>query len=218
MLDRTRTPILVVAVLASLALGGCSLSPNSGRAPHAAIDASRLSGPAPLTVTFDASGSTDDGEIVDYEWTFDGEVSTTRGPHCDHTFCTPGIGEVTLTVTDTNGNVASARVDIVVANSPPVASFYLSDDAPDINEWMTVDGSGSYDPEGSEMEFAWTFGDGGTARGPRAGHAYTSEGSYTVTLTVRDAAGGEAVVRHDVLVHRATPGGGCSGGAPIVLF
>ena len=218
MLERARMPILVVAVLASLALGGCSLSPSGGRAPHPAIDASRLSGPAPLTVTFDASDSTDDGEIVDYEWTFDGEPSTARGARCDHTFRTPGTREVVLTVTDNDGNAASARVDIGVDNSPPVASFHLSDDAPDINEWMTVDGSGSYDPEGSDIEFIWSFGDGGMAKGPTAGHAYTSEGSYTVTLTVRDAAGGEAVVRHDVRVHRATPGGGCSGGGPIVLF
>ena len=217
MLERARTPILVVAILATVALGGCTLTPNGGRSPRPTIDASRLIGPAPLTVTFDASGSTDDGKIVDYEWTFDGVASTTRGACCDHTFRAPRTREVALTVTDNDGNAASTHLDVVVSNSPPVASFFLSSDAPILNERVTFNASGSYDPEGSEIAFVWAFGDGATAQGPTVEHAYTAEGSYTVTLTVRDADGGEAVVRHDVLVHRATPGGGCSGGGPIGL-
>lgn len=39
------------------------------------------------------------------------------------------------------------------------------------------------------VSYEWDFGDGVRARGARAEHAYQEEGSYTVTLTVRDRAG-----------------------------
>lgn len=214
--QRVRASVFLALLLVPLVIGGCSLSP-SGRAPLAEIDASRETGHAPLDVTFDASRSTDDGQIVSYEWTFQGDASPIIGPRCTYTFRTPGTCSVTLTVVDKDGNSASAHIDIVIENSPPVASFRLSDDAPIVNRPMTVDGSGSYDPEGATIEFSWAFGDGASAQGPTAGHTYTSEGTFTVTLTVRDPAGGESVASHDVLVHRATPGGGCSGGTPIPL-
>jgi len=207
-----------LAALVLLVLGGCALSPNGGRTPTAVIDASRLGGPAPLVVSFDASRSRDDGEIVDIEWSFEGEASTLHGVHCAYVFRTPGTCAVDLTVIDDEGNVGSAHVDIVVENSPPVANLRLSDDAPLVGEWVTVDGSGSYDPEGLPIELAWDFGDGATARGATGGHAYDSVGLYTITLVVRDAAGGESTARHNLLVQERTPGGGCSGGAPIVLF
>jgi len=35
----------------------------------------------------------------------------------------------------------------------------------------------------------WTFGDGGTATGSNSDHSYSSAGTYTVTLTVRNTAG-----------------------------
>jgi subtilisin family serine protease len=37
------------------------------------------------------------------------------------------------------------------------------------------------------VSYAWAFGDGGTASGASASHVYGSRGTFTVTLTVRDA-------------------------------
>ncbi len=70
-------------------------------------------------------------------------------------------------------------------NQAPTASFTSS------CTWLncTFDASGSSDPEGSNLTYAWTFGDGGTASGMTAGHAYGSDGMYTVTLTVTDEPG-----------------------------
>ena len=168
-------------------------------------------------MSFDASRSRDDGEIVDIEWSFEGGASTLHGTRCEHVFRSPGICAVTLTVIDDRGNSGSAHADIVVENSLPVANMRLSDDAPFVGEWVTVDGSGSYDPEGLPTDLAWDFGDGATARGATAGHSYDSVGLYTITLVVRDASGGASTVRHNVLVQERTPGGGCSGGGAISL-
>jgi PKD repeat protein len=209
--------LAALAALAPLVLSGCT--------PTAVIDASRLTGPAPLRLTgpaplvvsFDASRSRDDGEIVDVEWSFEGGVSTLHGARCEHVFRSPGNCTVTLTVIDDQGNLGSAHADIVVENSLPVANMRLSDDAPLVGEWVTVDGSGSYDPEGLPIDLAWDFGDGTTACGATAGHSYSSVGLYTITLVARDASGGASTVRHSVLVQERTPGGGCSGGGAVSL-
>jgi len=63
------------------------------------------------TVTFDASESYDpDGEIIRYEWDFDGDGSIdAEGMIVKHTFTEPGSYPVTLTVVDNDGNSASLR-------------------------------------------------------------------------------------------------------------
>jgi glucose/arabinose dehydrogenase len=46
--------------------------------------------------------------------------------------------------------------------------------------------SGSSDPEGGPLTYSWTFGDGGTSTAANPSHTYTTNGTYTATLTVRD--------------------------------
>ena len=55
---------------------------------------------------------------------------------------------------------------------------------------VTVDGTGSADPDGDALTYAWNFGDGSpTVGGATPTHEYKSWGTYTVTLTVSDATG-----------------------------
>jgi hypothetical protein len=53
----------------------------------------------------------------------------------------------------------------------------------------SFDGSGSTDPEGSSLTYAWNLGDGAAASGAKISHTYSRAGNYTVTLTVTDTAG-----------------------------
>lgn len=68
------------------------------------------------------------------------------------------------------------------ANVAPVALFNSSIQ----DRSVTVDASGSYDPDGTIVTYAWTFGDGAVADGVSAAHDYASPGDYTITLTVTD--------------------------------
>lgn len=52
-------------------------------------------------------------------------------------------------------------------------------------------------------QFEWDFGDGARSPLQNATHAYASEGSYLVRLTVTDAAGARKDVAHTVDVHPA---------------
>ena len=55
-----------------------------------------------------------------------------------------------------------------------------------IGHTFMMDGRGSHDPDGTIVEYAWDFGDGGTGSGPVVSHAYAATGNFVVTLSVTD--------------------------------
>lgn len=69
-------------------------------------------------------------------------------------------------------------------NGIPTASFTVSC----VELECSLDGTGSTD-DGGVASYAWNFGDGETGSGPSTAHTYATPGTYTVTLTVTDAAG-----------------------------
>ncbi|XBB65729.1 PKD domain-containing protein [Nocardioides sp. WV_118_6] len=61
-----------------------------------------------LDCTYDATGSSDDGTITSYAWTFgDGQSTTTAGPTVTHTYAAGGAVTVGLTVTDDGGKTGT---------------------------------------------------------------------------------------------------------------
>lgn len=72
-------------------------------------------------------------------------------------------------------------------NTPPVASM-AAPSCPSLT--CSFDGSGSSDPEGALVGYAWDFGDDSPAgSGETTSHTYGAYGEYTVTLTVTDGDG-----------------------------
>ena len=138
------------------------------------------------TIYFDASDSYDpDGTIVSYEWNF-GDGTTGTGVTVQHSYSQNGIYTVTLTVTDDDGATDTDEATKTVENQGPVAAFTESAHTVDTDEKIYFDASDSYDPDGTIVSYVWDFGDGTTATGITASHAYAENGSYTVTLTVED--------------------------------
>ncbi|WP_412539823.1 PQQ-dependent sugar dehydrogenase [Longispora sp. K20-0274] len=95
----------------------------ANRPPVPAFTATPSSGPAPLTVAFDGSGSTDPdpGDILTYAWDFDGNGTTdATGRTASYTYATAGPRTARLTVTDSTGAAASTTKLISPGDSPPV--------------------------------------------------------------------------------------------------
>lgn len=95
---------------------------------------------------------------------------------------------------DAPGTVAESRKDNNAAtrrvrvNFRPVAVLG-GDLRVDLGEVVLFDGSGSWDPDGESLDYLWSFGDGGTARGSAPIHRYQAFGRFNVTLEVTDGNG-----------------------------
>jgi subtilisin family serine protease len=97
--------------------GGSSVAPPAP--PIAAATANLSQGTAPLTVSFDASKSTDPQNFsLTYTWTFsDGAAAT--GISAAHTFQNHGSYTATVAVNDGHNTTTSAPVTITVTPAPP---------------------------------------------------------------------------------------------------
>ncbi len=78
------------------------------------------------------------------------------------------------------------EVEPVPPNEAPSAAFSATPERGDAPLEVIFDASGSSDPEGDALSYAWTFGDGETGEGVQVAHTYDAAGEYGVTLTVSD--------------------------------
>jgi PKD repeat protein len=92
--------------------------PNGGPVADTPPTAAFTSSCTDLTCTFDASGSSDDHGIASYGWTF-GDTSSGSGVTVAHTYGAEGTYQVTLTVTDTTGQVDVVSHSVTVTAAPP---------------------------------------------------------------------------------------------------
>jgi PKD repeat protein len=163
--------------------------------PNAVINVTpSTTGTAPFKVVFDASGSTDDRGIASYAWDF-GDGTTGSGViPAAHTYTSCGSYVVKLTVTDYWGNKGYATVIINVGETggPNVVITVTPGTTGTAPFTVYFDASGTTFETGCGVEtatYSWNFGDGGTGTGVTPSHTYTSNGVYTVILTVTDSAG-----------------------------
>jgi len=158
--------------------------------PPVAVVSSATDANDPLTVNFDAGGSTDpDGDALSFAWVF-GDGKSGTGRTVSHKYADGGTYKVVLSVSDGRGGVATREFDVSVssggaANGVPTASLFYTSDA---NDPLTVhfDAGGSSDPDGDVLSFAWDFGDTQTATTATVTHTYAVAGTYAVVLTVND--------------------------------
>jgi glucose/arabinose dehydrogenase len=103
---------------------------SANRVPTAVAAADVTSGHSPLTVHFNASGSTDpDGRIVSYSWDLDGDgkLGDSASPTPTFTYTKSGVYRVQLRVTDDAGLTGTSSLQILVDRSAPQTSITSPD-------------------------------------------------------------------------------------------
>jgi len=158
-----------------------------------------------VTVTFTATDP--DGTISSIMVTWgDGASSSLPGSATSATHAYANTGNalsqtftITVTATDNSGSTGSANASEMVNDRPPVAVIAGPSTAP-VNTPVTFDGSGSTDPDGTVVSWAWMFGDGATGSGSVVTHTYTSTGTFNVTLTVTDNSGNTGVATASITI------------------
>ena len=150
------------------------------------------------TVTLDGSGSSDpNGDPLVYYWVQTGGEAVTFTPALSITsFTAPpsaGLLAFTLTVTDTGGLSSSDSTVVTVRNVGPTADAG-PDQQVDPGVPVTLDGSGSSDPNGDPLAYHWvqTGGEAVSFTPDLMVTTFTAPlgaGPLTFALTVTDAGG-----------------------------
>jgi PKD repeat protein len=156
---------------------------------------------------FDASGSFDNSEIEVYYWDFgDGVEEYNSIPLTTHTYDDPGTYTVMLGIIDSGGNTAQDEIIIVVLDVTPPQSVINIPDYSEEKAPFLLDGSGSSDNVGI-VSYEWVLGDGSTYFGEydTVSHIFETPGTYTVNLTVEDAAGNQHTTSSSINVKDLTP-------------
>lgn len=177
-----------------------SQSPDENQPPIASlIITSSVIGDSPLTVTFDASGSSDpEGSALTYSWDFgDGTSSATSSDMASHQYTIAGTYTATVTVTDSQGASSSSTSQPIMVSqgsgggTTPTATITASRTSGPAPVAVTFNGADSTPSEltGTITQYSWDFGDGTNGSGEEVHHSFENPGQYEVQLTVEDSSG-----------------------------
>ncbi|MHC1709960.1 MAG: PKD domain-containing protein [Methanomassiliicoccales archaeon] len=162
---------------------------------------------SPILFTDLSSSPADD--IVSWIWNFgDGQWSNqTSNAPIQHNFSRNGTFNVTLTVVDEDGSSDSASYDITVLDSAPVADFSASSYSPIEGQTVTFTDLSNHTAD-AIVSWSWDLGDGtweNRTTGDPFTHVYIYNGTYQVTLVVRDIDGSEDTVSKMITVQDSAP-------------
>jgi PKD repeat protein len=162
----------------------------------------------PLELTFDASKSRDsDGTIISYEWDFDGDGETdAQGAIVKQNFTEAVLQEVTLKVTDNNGQAAEEKISLnFQVGQQKQAVIVARPGTSGMSPFkVSFDASNSFIDERIQS-YEWDFGDGTRPiPGRLADYEYKNPGTYTVRLRIQGESGQRFESEETIVVQRAT--------------
>lgn len=150
----------------------------------------------PSSVSFaQAAGMFVDGEDLYYGNRTDGTLNRVRFTGTEVTGASTVVSAPGVDGVDWR-NRAMFLGDAARTNAPPTAAFAVSC----TGLTCAFDATASGDSDGSVAGYAWSFGNDGAGSGATTSHTFSTEGTYSVTLTVTDDEGATASDSRDVTV------------------
>jgi PKD repeat protein len=144
------------------------------------------------TVGFDASPSNHpEGVIESYEWDL-GNGETATGQTVQTSYSQSDLYEITLTVTDQQGNTSSITRSVTVSrdvSSQPSPDFVVNPSEPTVEDDIQLDATPTSSPQGDIQSYTWNLGNGETGSGETLTISYDSPNSYRVILTAESGSG-----------------------------
>ena len=128
--------------------------------------------------------TTNSGTIIAWYWEF-GDGVTSNLQHPTHTYSSPGIYQVTLTVTNSVNCYNDTTINVLVRDLP--WPMFTSENNCYGTESYFFDQS--FTTSGVITNWDWNFGDGNTDTVPDPVHIYDTSGTFYVTLIVTNSYG-----------------------------
>jgi PKD repeat protein len=154
---------------------------TAGSVPVADFSAAPLAGAVPLTVAFTDLST---NHPTYWAWDFgDGIYSDQQNP--TYEYDAPGIYAVSLTAGNALGEDTETKLDYITAAVAPVADFVADPTEGAVPLMVSFADLSTNDP----TSWSWDFGDGGASTEANPDHQYMTMGTFTVSLTVANAAG-----------------------------
>ncbi|UCF12612.1 MAG: PKD domain-containing protein [Thermoplasmatales archaeon] len=174
--------------------GGGGYIPPINQIPIANITGP-LIGYVNQTLIFSAHYSYDpDGIITHYRWDFENDglfdIDWIEDILVTHTYSHPDNFTIKLHVKDNDGTTSTdSQIIIIKQLEPPLHLPIAKANGPYMsitNKNITFNSTGSYDPDGTIVNYTWDFGDKNISHMENPKHSYIKQGVYVVFLTVVD--------------------------------
>ncbi|OHB58555.1 MAG: hypothetical protein A2Y07_05125 [Planctomycetes bacterium GWF2_50_10] len=172
---------------------------------QAEFSVNRMSGNAPLSVTF-TNTSTAYNNTKTYLWDFgDGETSTATSP--THIYSSEGVYTVSLRVTDARGNSDTetklGMISVGTSSSSIRAEFTVKTRRQTSGGRLVVQFTNT--TTGNATDWLWDFGDGTTSTLKNPKKVFYAPGYYTVSLRATGPNGGDTSTERDYIQILAVP-------------
>ncbi len=187
---------------------------TENQAPTALIDSITPNPAIAGEMVYFIGHGTDDGEITEWKWisSIDGVISSDKS--FDSSVLSKGMHTIYFQVKDNDNEWSKQDTETLtisdgssnhfpVANAGGPYSCYA-------NMEINIDGSDSYDDDGSIVDYLWDFGDDATGAGKSPTHTYTAPGNYSIMLTVTDEYGDTSTDSTYVVIAQSTNQSGSS--------
>lgn len=140
--------------------------------------------------------------IKSFSWNYgDGKTEILTAAPFQHTYAAPGIFTVKLQLIDSLGCIDSFTLATPIMISKPVAKFITKDSLSCPTKAVQFTDQST----GPNLAYRWNFGDGTTSDLQNPSHAFTSNGSFTVSLFVIDQYGCTDSISKPNFINIVTP-------------